>query len=353
MKCTAVALALYAVSASALDAVGSPKAGQYALRELFEKFEADYNRAYATPEEREAKFAVFVANVDDIVSKNEKLAAEGKDQVHGINRFADATAEEFSAMLNPAMGAPVNASVGVATPTKAATSSSFDWRDQGVVTDVKNQKYCGSCWAFSATETIESQYAINGGKLTEFSPQQIVSCDTTDAGCNGGWYYTAWMDYVAPNGGMTTAANYPYDSATSFGHASSCDKTLESETTSGTTPSSYTWATSPCSSFSCNNQDEDTLKSNLASYGPVSIAVDASKWSSYSGGVMTSSSCSSGAFSLDHAVQLVGYNAAASTPYWIVRNSWDTTWGEDGYIYLEMGDNTCGVADKAAMVYLE
>merc|ERR1711998_799994 len=96
----------------------------------------------------------------------------------------------------------------------------------------------------------------------------------------------------------------------------------------------------------------DTLKSNLVSYGPISIACDASEWSSYSSGVFSSSSCSSSAFKLDHAIQLVGYNSDASTPYWIVRHSWDTTWGNDGYIYLAMGDNTCGLANAAAMVHL-
>merc|ERR1719230_28483 len=96
--------------------------------------------------------------------------------------------------------------IPVAVPSKAATATSFDWRDSGVVTAVKNQAYCGSCWAHSAVETLESQYAINGGALTAFSTQQVTSCDATDAGCGGGWYYTAWMEYIAPNGGVTTEA---------------------------------------------------------------------------------------------------------------------------------------------------
>merc|ERR1711988_532600 len=145
---------------------------------------------------------------------------------------------------------------------------------------------------------------------------------------------------------------YPYNSATKAGRATACDTSLEKEVVSGTTPTGYTWATPPCTSFSCSSQDEDTLKSNLVSYGPISIACDASEWSSYTGGVMTSSSCSSSSYQLDHAIQLVGYNADASTPYWIVRNSWDTTWGEDGYIYLAMGSNTCGLANEAYMVTL-
>ena len=84
--------------------------------------------------------------------------------------------------------------------------------------------------------------------------------------------------------------------------------------------------------------------------GPVAISVDASKWSDYTGGVMTSDSCSSSPRSMDHAVQLVGYNADADVPYWIVRNSWASSWGEDGFIYLKMGDNTCGTANLAAQV---
>merc|ERR1712023_192336 len=124
-------------------------------------------------------------------------------------------------------------------------------------------------------------------------------------------------------GGITTEENYPYDDATPA-----------------------------CTAILCNSQDEDTLKANLASYGPVSIACDASEWSSYTGGILTSSSCKSSSLKLDHAIQLVGYNEDGDTPYWIVCNSWTTSWGEDGYIYLKMGENTCGIADKAAMVTL-
>ena len=113
------------------------------------------------------------------------------------------TKEEFvSTMLDQGMAQPANMSIPVHNLEAKATSdpASFDWRDEGVVTPVKNQLYCGSCWAFSATETVESQYALNGNTLTELSVQQTVSCDTTDSGCNGGWYYTAWMDYMEPNG---------------------------------------------------------------------------------------------------------------------------------------------------------
>ena len=156
-----------------------------------------------------------------MVSKNAALKAEGKDEVHGITKFADVTKDEFAAKMLTFRPAEANLTgVPVMKPTKEASDSTFDWRDSGVVTPVKNQAYCGSCWAFSATETVESQYAIAGNTLTELSVQQTVSCDTTDGGCGGGWYYTAWMDYMAPNGGLTTESNYPYDSQTAAGTAS-------------------------------------------------------------------------------------------------------------------------------------
>ena len=353
----ALSLALIAgASASVKPFPFTQDTSELLLAETFKNFAEKYGKVYSSEEERLSRYYIFAQNVQNAAAKNAELASLGKDQVHGITKFSDMTKEEFtSKMLNPMMSdsiAASNVSWTTAVPTKSASSGTFDWRDSGVVTDVKNQKYCGSCWAFSATETVESQYALNGGSLTELSVQQTVSCDTTDSGCSGGWYYTAWEDYMEPNGGLALDSTYPYDTATAFGHASTCDTTKESEVVSGTTPSSYMWATDTCSSFRCNNQDEDTLKDNLVSYGPVSIACDASEWSSYTSGVFSSSDCSSSAFKLDHAIQLVGYNSEASTPYWIVRNSWDTTWGEDGYIYLEMGVNACGIADKAAIVQL-
>merc|ERR1719231_1766445 len=236
--------------------------------------------------------------------------------IHGITQFADMTEDEFLAKIVGNKMVLANSNATVATPTKKATASSFDWRDSGVVTDVKNQGYCGSCWAHSAVETVESQYAINGGALTKLSVQQATSCDTVNYNCSGGWYYTSWTSYMNSSGGLTTAENYPYDNATYYGTATACDTTLEAEVVSGTSPKSYSWATTPCSSLFCSSQDEDTLKSNLASYGPISIAVDASEWSSYSSGIMTSSSCYSSAYKLDHAVQLVAYNTSGSTSYW-------------------------------------
>merc|ERR1719379_1440385 len=250
--------------------------------------------------------------------------------------------------------APLPQAAVASPPLSAEGVKSFDWREKGVVTPVKDQGQCGSCWAHSAVETLESQYALAGHELTPLSVQQVVSCDkgNGDMGCAGGWYYTAWDDYMESSHGLTTEEEYPYDFMTMHGKASRCKVDKAKDVVADTTPSNFTWATTPCETSFCKDQDEAKLKANLLSYGPISVACDASEWSFYKGGVVTSETCQNSAEKLDHAIQLVGFNESAEVPYWIVRNSWNTNWGNEGYIYLKMGENTCGIADMPAMVEL-
>jgi len=98
--------------------------------------------------------------------------------------------------------------------------------------------------------------------------------------------------------------------------------------------------------YATSGDDETTLQNNLVSWGPLSVCVDAANWQDYSGGVMGGWQCA-WINILDHCVELVGYDTTASTPFWIVRNSWGTDWGENGYIRLEMWDDTCGIAMEA------
>merc|ERR1711972_546179 len=113
--------------------------------------------------------------------------------------------------------------------------------------------------------------------------------------------------------------------------------------------SGYSYAVKPCTSGACEHQDLKGLAAALEKT-PLSVCVNAGVWNDYTGGVLTSAACGSmGAASQDHCVMAVGFNSTAPTPYWIVRNSWATTWGEQGYIYLEMAKNTCGLADDATI----
>jgi len=242
---------------------------------------------------------------------------------------------------------PRNAAVPVDTLSdedRAAAPAKLDYT--GTATSaVKDQGQCGSCWAFSATQGIESAVYQATGTMKKLSTQQIISCDKTDGGCNGGDLPTAF-DYVESDGGIDEDANYP-DTSHKSGRTGSCKSHGHVAKVTD-----YKYAVAPCQGGSCSSQDEDGLKAALKKHGPLSICVNAESWNSYNGGVSTAR-CSGAYNKLDHCVQLVGYDTTASTPYWIVKNSWGTSWGEKGHIWLEMGKNACGIADEAMYVKAE
>jgi len=303
----------------------------------FMDFTRRFNKQYKSVEEFTQRYTNFLATLDRI----EQLNADGSN-VHGITKFADLTPAEFKSMylgFNPGL----KQKLPVLQPAADAAPSSFDWRSKGAVTPVKDQQQCGSCWAFSTVEEIESMNFLAGNGLMSLSPQQIVSCDTVDAGCDGGDTITAYQ-YVIQAGGIELDSSYPYTSGN--GDSGTCE--VNSSKFVAKINGSY-YATPSCDD-SCDNQNEDLLATNLASTGPVSICVDAEPWQTYSGGILTASSgCSHDYSDLDHCVQLVGYNNGGSQPYWIVRNSWNTDWGIDGYIYVAKGQNVCGIADEATI----
>lgn len=212
--------------------------------------------------------------------------------------------------------------------------SSVDWVSAGAVTPVKNQGSCGSCWTFSTTGSLEGAYFLKYGTLLSFSEQELVSCDTTDSGCNGGWMDTAF-DWVKANGGITTEDQYPYSSG--GGSSGACVSTGYTNVAK-VAPSSYTDVTA---------NSVSALMSAVAQQ-PVSIAIQANQvaFQSYSSGVLTGR-CGT---NLDHGVLVVGYGTYTDgTDYWKVKNSWGSTWGMDGYILIERSDaDLCGVLDAAS-----
>jgi len=194
------------------------------------------------------------------------------------------------------------------------------------VTYVKNQGQCGSCWSFSTTGNIEGQWALSGQGLVSLSEQELVSCDTNDNGCSGGLPDNAFNWLIDTTGGaIATDASYPYVSGD--GQVPGC----AGSGTTGATISSYTDIP----------QAEASIASYCAQHGPVSVAVDATSWQTYNGGVLEN--CVSN--QLDHAVLVVGFTTDQSPPYWIVKNSWGPSWGEAGYIYVGYGTNQCLIAD--------
>jgi len=215
---------------------------------------------------------------------------------------------------------------------KLAIPASFDWISKGAVTPVKNQGQCGSCWAFSTTEEIESQWFLASHPLPVLAPQQIVDCDTTDQGCNGGDPPTAYA-YVHSAGGLESEASYPYTAE---------DGTCQSQK-SKFVASVSGWK------YACKGNNETEMQANLVQYGPLSVCVDASSWQNYNGGVITSN-CGN---SLDHCVMVTGYaSTSGGVAFWEVRNSWGADWGESGYLRVERNQNLCGISDEVTIAII-
>jgi len=196
---------------------------------------------------------------------------------------------------------------------------------------VKDQGQCGSCWSFSTTGAIEGAWAVAGHGLQSLSEQHLVSCDNNDgnAGCGGGWPYKA-MDYVRTHG-IDTESSYPYSSGS--GTAPACAS------------SSGTRASVSVTGHTTLEQDEEVMAAWVAKFGPLSVSIDAMTqlWWPYTGGIMTGC-CNT---ELDHAVLVVGFGEENGQKYWLIKNSWAQSWGEQGYIRLERGTNQCGITYAA------
>jgi C1A family cysteine protease len=276
-----------------------------------------------TPEEYQRRLAIFSANLDLIQQLNEN---SNGGATYALNSFADLTPEEFKSYYCGYVPSGKTDIEELELPANIEAPSTFDWISKGKTTPVKNQEQCGSCWAFSATENIESVWLIakSPSNFQPLAPQQIVDCDKSDGGCNGGNPPTAY-EYVIKAGGQDTEASYPYRAVNQACQFKPADVEVKI--------SSYKRVTG-----------EANMIDATATVAPLSICVDASKWQFYNSGVMTPAQC--GGTSLDHCVQVTGYDISGATPYWEVRNSWGTGWGMQGFIRLEYGHNTCGLTQE-------
>ena len=284
---------------------------------LFEEFKISYNKLYSFEEEalRYKNFCNFLHLIDER-NGNDSFA------VHGITKFADLSKAEFSQIaLGYIPSSTSNKRENTLDLSYNGNYTYINWADI-YTTSVKDQGYWGSCWAFSATEQIESD-AIRLGLLTTNDPlsvEQIVQCDTTDYGCGGGNTETAF-EYVKNAGGIESETQYPY--------------TSYYDVTGDCVSSSKNFVVTVDNYYSLS--DEDSMISHIFSTGPISVCLDASSWSSYVSGIITT--CG---MDVDHCVQAVGINMEDG--YWIVRNSWGTEWGNEGYIWLQAGNNMCNIA---------
>lgn len=318
---------------AAASATSLSEAPAESLKMMWEDFKAEHQRAYETEDEEIHRFGVFRDFLKTIDRRNAEERAAGGSAVHGITRFSDRTQEEFERLLNyePEKDYLRGTSTEVEVPPYEGTSSAVDWTGK-YTTPVKDQGYCGSCWAFAATEQIESDAMRTLKTSYKLSPQQMVSCSTKDGGCNGGRQESAY-NYIKSCGGQEQEKDYPYSSYS--GQSNGSCKEDKSKFVVGV--KSYS-----------SVRGEDSMGNYVKSTGPLSVVVDASDWSSYKGGIK--SSCGN---RINHAVQAVGVDTG-NDGYWKVRNTWSSSWGESGFIRLKYGQNTCAIAsDPASYVHVK
>jgi len=313
---------------------------------LFRQFQVQYEKRYS-PAEEKRRFSIFQANMQRADELNH--AHRGRTEF-GVTQFADLSPEEFrerylGLRLNPQMQEELDLAPSLPLYEPADIPTAWNWISENATTPIYNQGECGSCWAFSVAEQVESMWYLkhrNDSKdppaIRQLSMQQIVDCDTGDGdeGCDGGDPRLAY-EYVQKTGGLDSLSSYPYqgyDGTCAFKKAN-----IEGDV------NGWTYVTPNTS------KNETQMLYYVAQTGPIAICADASSWQLYIHGVIRFM-CGS---NLDHAIQLVGYGSEddfifGHTNYWIIRNSWGELWGEHGCLRVERGKDLCGVADIATTV---
>ncbi|XP_013420646.1 digestive cysteine proteinase 1-like [Lingula anatina] len=305
------------------------------IHEMFEDFKKTYQRNFMTIKEHETRKFNFRHNVRFIHSKNRA----GLSYKVAVNHLADRSPWEMKKMRGRLYKPGYNG--GLPFNKKMYESiklpSQVDWRNYGAVTPVKDQAVCGSCWSFGTTGTLEGTYFLMTGKLLKLSQQELIDCSWGEGnmGCDGGDDFLAYQ-WIRKHGGLTTEEIY--------GSYMAVDGKCHWKT-NGTRVQIKVW-------YNVTSGDSDALKMALAKHGPISVAIDAShkSFSFYSNGVYYEPKCGNAPEQLDHAVLAVGYGTMNGKAYWLVKNSWSTYWGNDGYVLMAQKDNNCGVETDPTFV---
>ncbi|XP_036182427.1 cathepsin F isoform X1 [Myotis myotis] len=292
------------------------------MASLFKHFITTYNRTYETEEEAQWRMSVFINNM--IRAQKIQALDRGTAQ-YGVTKFSDLTEEEFRTMyLNPLLKEELGKKMRLVKFVGDPAPPEWDWRKKGAVTKVKNQGMCGSCWAFSVTGNVEGQWFLKWGDLLSLSEQELVDCDKVDKACMGGLPSNAYSA-IKTLGGLETEDDYSYS-----GHLQTCSFSAQKVKV----------YINDSVELSHNEQE---LAAWLAKNGPISIAINAFGMQFYRHGISHPLRPLCSRWFIDHAVLLVGYGNRSDVPFWAIKNSWGTDWGEEGYYYLHRGSGACGV----------
>ncbi|KRW99743.1 hypothetical protein PPERSA_07820 [Pseudocohnilembus persalinus] len=321
MKTAAILLALLALAGTTLFFQENQTSDEAVAFTKYSEWKSKFNKAFNT-EEDAYRFLVFLENYLFVKEFN----AKNNFELGVHNEFAAMTNDEFRATFTSEFireNQPKNAKTVV--QSTAAPSGSIDWVSKGAVLPIQNQGQCGSCWAFSAVSSLEGLYFLNNGKLVDFSEQQVVSCEPISYGCNGGWPEAAFS-YVAKKG-LEEQSTYPYEQLNNS-RTQPCNYNADKAIQGVNTGYGNVAANNP------NAMLEQLEKQ------PISILVSAGNivFQLYSGGIIDSSACGT---NLDHAINIVAYKDGV----WTARNSWGTTWGEQGYARIQWSEGAgyCGI----------
>ncbi len=308
---------------------------QYRFNEWVQRFEMKFNNDF----HRQRVFSNWLENDKHIDTVN----GMNLSYTLGHNHFSGFNMDEFREYVGLVPIGLSDNNNHIIDTHKVEVASSVNWVEKGGVTDVKDQGQCGSCWSFSTTGALEGAYYVKYNKLVSFSEQQLVDCDNfkhggKDHGCNGGLMDNAF-NWIETNNGLCSEDSYPYVSGTTK-TAGDCQTTCDN------------LEDSKINKFIDVKKSDDTAMMTALTQQPVSIAIEADQkdFQLYQSGVFTGT-CGTG---LDHGVLAVGYGSDSGEEYYLVKNSWSSSWGDNGYIKLgkgvqyNNGDGQCGLLLQAS-----
>jgi len=314
--------------------------GACSARNLFteewEMWKQFHGKSYAPLEEMKRQ-VIWHENLAFVTKHNMEADQGMHSYTVGMNKFADMNVDEWKdlVLMSYEKGSQAHICNSTFVQKSNVLKKNVDWNKKGYVTPIKDQGHCGSCWSFSTTGSVEGQHFKKTGKLVSLSEQNLIDCSKAegDMGCHGG-LMDFGFEYILKNGGIDTEASYPY--------------TAKDGPTCKYDPANLGATITGC--VDVKHEDEMALQEAVATVGPISVAIDAGHQSFqlYKEGVYSEKLCSS--TKLDHGVLAIGYGEDKDgQTYWIIKNSWGTVWGMEGFMHMARNKgNMCGVATQAS-----